>query len=147
MAEKIVQERAVVSAKISGIDPSMHIIISPNSDGDEATITSADVVAGKSYIHKIDAVLIPKSTLEYLDSFTADAGKNHTKNATVAEAFAGNATANATRFANATAPGRTAAGNATAKANATSARSGAHCLGASALMSACVLLAAILLLW
>jgi hypothetical protein len=136
------REQAVIAARISGVDPSMHIILKPNSDGDEATITSADVVAGSSYLHKIDAVLVPKSTLVFLDSFTADSGKKKSKNATVSEVFGKNATDNGTDV-NATAAGNeTVSGNATAK-NATSA---AISLAVSSLLGAPLLLAAVLLL-
>jgi hypothetical protein len=135
------REQAVISARISGVDPSMHIILKPNSDGDEATITSADVVAGSSYLHKIDAVLVPKSTLDYLDSFTADSGKKKGKNATVSEAFGKNATENGTDTA--AAGNETVSGNATSAKNATSAAVG---LAVSSLLGAPLLMAAVLLL-
>ncbi|KAF6260076.1 hypothetical protein COO60DRAFT_1700525 [Scenedesmus sp. NREL 46B-D3] len=109
VTERIMREQAVISARISGVDPSMHIILKPDSDGDEGTITSADVVAGSSYLHKVDAVLVPKSTLDFLDSITADSGKQVGKNATVSEAFGKNVTANGTD-ANATASGDETAG-------------------------------------
>lgn len=118
----------------------MHIIISPNSDGDEATVTSADVIAGKSYVHKIDAVLIPKSTLAYLDSFTDSSGK---KNATVTEAFAGNTTANGTTAGNGTVKEGAAANSTSRNATATS---GAAGLTVSAVLGMSVLLAAVVLL-
>jgi hypothetical protein len=137
------REQAVIAARISGVDPSMHIILKPNSDGDEATITSADVVAGSSYLHKIDAVLVPKSTLEFLDSFTADSGKKKSKNATVSEVFGKNATDNGTD-GNATAAGNeTVSGNGTSAKNATSS---AMSLAVSSLLGAPLLLAAVLLL-
>jgi len=114
----------------------------------------ADIIAGRSYIHKIDAVLIPKSTLAYLEKFTADSGKNKTTNATVAEAFGGNATANATAKANATAEAlpatakpaaNTTAGTAEAANTTTPAKSGAASLAAVALAGVPALLAVLLL--
>lgn len=152
VAEKIVREQAVVAARISGADPSMHIILRPNTDGDEATVTSADVVAGRGYLHKIDAVLVPKSTLAYLDSFTADSDKKHKKNATVSEAFGKNATANSTADAKAIADANaTADSNGTAASNGTSSSknattSGAAGLAVASVLGAPVLLAALLLL-
>lgn len=121
----------------------MHIILKPDSDGDEGTITSADVVAGSSYLHKVDAVLVPKSTLDFLNSITADSGKQVGKNATVSEAFGKNVTANGTD-ANAPASGdETVNGNDT---RATSANSSATSLTLSSLLGALLLLAAVLLL-
>jgi hypothetical protein len=55
-AKKVVDDIAreqVIAAKISGVPPSMHLILSPNTDGDEATITTADIIAGRSYLHKV----------------------------------------------------------------------------------------------
>ncbi|WIA34511.1 hypothetical protein OEZ86_012834 [Tetradesmus obliquus] len=141
VTERIMREQAVISARISGVDPSMHIILKPNSDGDEAAITSADVVAGSSYLHKIDAVLVPKSTLDFLDSITADSGKKKGKNATVSEAFGKNASsANGTDAASGN---ETVSGNGTSSKNATSAAVG---LAVSSLLAALLLLAAVLLL-
>jgi hypothetical protein len=36
----------------------MHVILSPNTDGDEATITTADIIAGRSYLHKVCVVIL-----------------------------------------------------------------------------------------
>lgn len=133
MAERIIQEQGraggVVAARISGVDPSMNIIIVPNSDGDEAQVTSADVIAGKSYVHKIDAVLIPRSTLAFLDSFTADSDKKE-RNATVTEALTGNATAADEAVA------AKAAEEGDAAANSTAANSTATSGAAAAVMAA-----------
>lgn len=104
-AKKAVEEVAkeqVIAARISGVPPSMHVILSPNTDGDEATITTADIIAGRSYLHKVDAVLVPTSMLKFLEDFTAKKANKTAKakkgNVTVAEALkAKNATANATR--------------------------------------------------
>lgn len=101
MVDDIAKEQ-VIAARISGVAPSMHVILSPNTDGDEATITTADIIAGRSYMHKVDAVLVPKSMLKFLEGFSNKKEKKG-KNATVTEALkGGNATANATKSANRT---------------------------------------------
>jgi hypothetical protein len=95
-----VAREAVLAAKISGVAPSMHVFLSPNTDGDEATLISANVVAGRSYLHKVDAVLVPNSMLRFLE-ITSDkkfgpsrAGKKKVNGTslTVAEALKGNGT-------------------------------------------------------
>lgn len=157
--ETLVREAgSVVASKISGVEPGMHILLTPNTDGDEATVNTANIIAGRSYVHKVDAVLIPKSTLKYLESFTADSGKKK-KNATVTEAFSGNATdvgatnatetkaakaPKATAAKNETAAGKAAAGNTTDAAPAP-AKSSASKLAAAALLGAPALLAMLLL--
>lgn len=86
-ARKVVEDvarEAVIAAKISGVAPSMHVFLTPNTDGDEATLTSANIVAGRSFLHKVDAVLIPRSMLRFLE-ITSDkkfAGKGKKKNGT-----------------------------------------------------------------
>lgn len=101
MVEDIAREQ-VIAAKISGVPPSMHLILSPNTDGDEAAITTADIIAGRSYLHKVDAVLVPKSMLQFLEDFTAKKdkktkGKKGNTTISVTEALkGGNATGNAT---------------------------------------------------
>lgn len=58
-AKKVVEDiakEAVIAARISGVRPNMHVILSPNTDGDEATITTADIIAGRSYLHKVRMV-------------------------------------------------------------------------------------------
>jgi hypothetical protein len=52
VVEELAKE-AVIAARISGVRPNMHVILSPNTDGDEATITTADIIAGRSYLHKV----------------------------------------------------------------------------------------------
>jgi hypothetical protein len=96
-AKKVIEEVAreqTIAARISGIAPSMHVFLSPNTDGDESTIVTADVIAGRSYVHKVDAVLVPKSMLKYLEDFTAKktgkkAGKKGNSTLTVTEALKG----------------------------------------------------------
>lgn len=56
-----------IAAKISGVPLNMHVFLTPNTDGDESTIISGNVVAGRSLLHKVDAVLIPKSMLRFLE--------------------------------------------------------------------------------
>jgi hypothetical protein len=88
-------------------------------------------------MHKVDAVLVPKSMLKYLEDFSirkenkTAKGKGKGKNATVAEALkAGNATSNGTRKSAAAGDakskevylnGSSAGGNATAAGKARSA--------------------------
>lgn len=105
-AKKVVEDIAkeqIIAARISGVPPSMHVILTPNTDGDEATLTTADIIAGRAYVHKVDAVLVPKSMLKYLESFTNKKKKSKKGNATVTEALKGaNATANGTESRNST---------------------------------------------
>jgi hypothetical protein len=96
-AKKVIEEVAreqTIAARISGIAPTMHVFLSPNTDGDEAAISTADIIAGRSYVHKVDAVLVPKSMLKYLEDFTAKkagkkAGKKGNSTLTVTEALKG----------------------------------------------------------
>lgn len=115
-ARKVVEDVAreqVLAAKINGLPPSVHVFLTPDSDGDEATVVSADIVAGRSYVHKIDAVLVPKSMLRFLEITSDKKFKKPGKkasNLTVAEALKGS---NGTNSTNSTAGNKTKDGNAT----------------------------------